>query len=133
MPRAERHVNLPDADAAPEADAAALADWIDAEPLPALEQYRQELADLAAQGQPDTEPVADRLLDVIAALNETGEALRDSEPGALPSALAAVLARCTTDIQEAQDAVLESRRRVEDAGRRAGWRPQDDRQRPAGA
>jgi hypothetical protein len=120
MSRTERSVNLTNAtEPAPEADAAALADWIEAEPLPALEQYRQELADLAAQGQPETEPVADRLLDVIAALNETGEALRDTEPGELPSTLAAVLAKCTADIRDAQDAVLESRRRVEDAGHRA--------------
>jgi hypothetical protein len=88
-------------------DASAFADWIDAEPVPALRQYQLELAALAAEGQGETEPVTDRIVQVIAALEDVGEALREED--ALPTSLEAVFARCAADIAEAQSLVESSR------------------------
>ncbi|MEV4422355.1 hypothetical protein AB0L40_20625 [Patulibacter sp. NPDC049589] len=131
MSPADRPLHTADpASTTPESDAAALADWIETEPVPALEQYRRELADLAAQGQPDTAPVTDRLVDVIEALHAAGGVLRERDDDVLPDALAAVLARCTADIQSAQEAVARSRRLVERGRIRYERQPGSD---PAGS
>lgn len=101
----------PAVDAAHAVDPVALADWIDAEPVPALRQYRDELAALDDGGQFHTEPVTDHLVSMIGALQDVGQALRE-EP-ALPDGLAEVLERCSADLRGAQELVEETRARVE--------------------
>lgn len=93
-------------------DPIALADWIDAEPVPALRQFRDELAALAAEGQDHTEPVTDHLVAVIGTLEGVGHALRGE--GTLPAGLADVLAACTADLHGAQALVDATRARIEE-------------------
>lgn len=98
-------------DPEPEGDPVALADWIDAEPVPALRQFRDELAALAAEGQDHTEPVTDQLVAMIGTLEGVGHALRGEN--VLPAGLADVLAACTADLLGAQVLVEATRARVE--------------------
>lgn len=95
-------------------DPGGLADWIETEPVQALRHFREELVALAADGVPETAPVADRLVDVIAALQGVGDTLRDDD--ALPSSLEAVFSRCAADLQDAQSLVARTRSRIDAAG-----------------
>jgi hypothetical protein len=95
-------------------DPAGLADWIDAEPVRALRHYREELVALAEDGLDATGPVADRLVDVISALQDAGETLRDDD--ALPSSLAAVLEQCAADLDGARSLVVRTRDGLQDPG-----------------